>query len=49
MATVVIGGLITTTLLTLLVLPLLYPMFERKHAGREPQPTEAAETEFAVV
>ena len=30
LATVVIGGLVTSTLLTLLVLPLLYSMFERR-------------------
>jgi cobalt-zinc-cadmium resistance protein CzcA len=30
LATVVIGGLITATLLTLVVLPILYILFERK-------------------
>ena len=30
LATVVIGGLITSTALTLLVLPSLYPRFERE-------------------
>lgn len=35
LATVVIGGLFTATLLTLLVLPLLYMMFERRQAERE--------------
>ncbi|HEY0970081.1 MAG TPA: CusA/CzcA family heavy metal efflux RND transporter [Gemmatimonadales bacterium] len=35
LATVVIGGLITATLLTLLVLPLLYLLFERRQAQRE--------------
>ena len=35
LATVVIGGLITATLLTLLVLPLLYMLFERRQAERE--------------
>ncbi|MES2523218.1 MAG: CusA/CzcA family heavy metal efflux RND transporter [Gemmatimonadota bacterium] len=35
LATVVIGGLVTSTLLTLLVLPLLYLLFERKQAARE--------------
>jgi cobalt-zinc-cadmium resistance protein CzcA len=30
LATVVIGGLFTATLLTLLVLPLLYRLFERR-------------------
>ena len=34
LATVVIGGLVTSTLLTLLVLPLLYRMFERNSASR---------------
>lgn len=42
LATVVIGGLITSTLLTLLVLPLLYLLFERRHAIRD------GETEFAA-
>jgi cobalt-zinc-cadmium resistance protein CzcA len=31
LATVVIGGLITSTLLTLLILPSLYKWFEREH------------------
>ncbi|CAN5312616.1 hypothetical protein BH23GEM4_BH23GEM4_05880 [soil metagenome] len=46
LATVVIGGLITATLLTLLVLPLLYLMFEHKSAGRVPEPTAAEELEL---
>ena len=33
LATVVIGGLVTSTLLTLYVLPLLYPWFTRHHPG----------------
>ena len=33
LATVVIGGLITSTLLTLFVLPTLYRWFERKTVG----------------
>lgn len=37
LATVVIGGLITATLLTLLVLPLLYLMFERRSGDRLPR------------
>ncbi|MGH9769534.1 MAG: efflux RND transporter permease subunit, partial [Blastocatellia bacterium] len=31
LATVVIGGLVTSTLLTLLILPMLYRWFEREH------------------
>jgi len=31
LATVVIGGLITSTLLTTLVLPAVYPWFAQKH------------------
>lgn len=33
LATVVIGGLITATLLTLIVIPVLYYLMERKHTG----------------
>jgi heavy metal efflux system protein len=32
LATVVIGGLMTSTVLTLLILPTLYGWFEREHA-----------------
>ncbi len=35
LATVVIGGLITATLLTLLVIPILYAMFEKKSIEQE--------------
>lgn len=49
LATVVIGGLITATLLTLLVLPLLYLMFERKKADRVPQGAEVEELEPSAV
>lgn len=35
LATVVIGGLFTSTLLTLVVLPALYPWFAEKEAGKE--------------
>jgi cobalt-zinc-cadmium resistance protein CzcA len=31
LATVVIGGVVSSTLLTLLVLPVLYTLFARKH------------------
>ncbi|HEY0995637.1 MAG TPA: CusA/CzcA family heavy metal efflux RND transporter [Gemmatimonadaceae bacterium] len=43
LATVVIGGLVTSTLLTLLVLPLLYLLFERRQAERDAA-AEAAES-----
>lgn len=36
LATVVIGGLITATLLTLVVLPVLYALFEKKNWGLKP-------------
>ena len=34
LATVVIGGLVTSTILTLLLLPLLYRWFERRAPGQ---------------
>ncbi len=43
LATVVIGGLMTATLLTLLVLPLLYLLIERNATERRPAETEAFE------
>ena len=46
LATVVIGGLVTATLL---VLPLLYLMFERKNVDRVPEPTAAEELDMAAV
>jgi cobalt-zinc-cadmium resistance protein CzcA len=49
LATVVIGGLITATLLTLLVLPLLYLRFERSNAERTPEATVREELEPARV
>ena len=45
LATVVIGGLVTSTLLTLLVLPLLYLLFERKQAEREARGAVSGEHE----
>jgi cobalt-zinc-cadmium resistance protein CzcA len=33
LATVVVGGLLTSTLLTLVILPVLYRWFERPRAG----------------
>ena len=38
LATVVIGGLVTSTLLTLFVLPVLYSFFRRKEARGRPGP-----------
>jgi cobalt-zinc-cadmium resistance protein CzcA len=47
LATVVIGGLISATFLTLLVLPSVYPWFDRrKHVSRDSEERET-ETEFA--
>jgi heavy metal efflux system protein len=41
LATVVIGGLVTSTLLTLYVLPLLYPWFTRHGSSVAEQPVES--------
>lgn len=50
LATVVIGGLITATLLTLLVLPLLYLSFERKGAESTlPQRERAEDTSRVAI
>ena len=49
LATVVIGGLITATLLTLLVLPLLYLRFERSSAERVGVPGKAERRELETV
>ncbi|MGH7232423.1 MAG: efflux RND transporter permease subunit, partial [Nitrospiraceae bacterium] len=50
LAVVVIGGLITSTLLTLVVLPALFPWFEERRKEREPamRPEEDAEPELAL-
>ncbi len=40
LATVVIGGLITSTLLTLLVLPTVYLWIEERHVGKPRQLAE---------
>ncbi len=45
LATVVIGGILSSTALTLLVLPGLYRMFHRKDDGDEPAPAVASITE----
>jgi heavy metal efflux system protein len=52
LATVVIGGLVTSTLLTLLVLPVVYPWFSRKEmpprgAERDETPMEHGELALA--
>ena len=39
LATVVVGGLITSTLLTLVLLPLLYDWMEQRAANRQPEET----------
>ncbi len=49
LATVVIAGLVTATLLTLLVLPLLYLMFERNQDPRAADRSEADDLELAAV
>ena len=49
LATVVIGGLITATLLTLLVLPLLYLMFERQQSEAMPELAHKDEVALAEV
>lgn len=55
LATVVIGGLLTSTLLTLLVLPTLYSWIEGRHERRaersrhKDERTAAAEVEFESV
>ena len=43
LATVVIGGLITATLLTLYLLPMLYPWFAKGDTPAEPQASETPE------
>jgi cobalt-zinc-cadmium resistance protein CzcA len=45
LATVVVGGLVSATLLTLIVLPVLYEVIERWH-GRRHRAKEAAEQEL---
>ena len=43
LATVVIGGIISSTILTLLVLPALYVLFRRESEQAEPLPTATSE------
>jgi HAE1 family hydrophobic/amphiphilic exporter-1 len=40
LATVVIGGLFSSTLLTLLVVPVMYSLFDRLSRRRAPKPVE---------
>ena len=44
LATVVIGGIISSTLLTLLVLPVLYRMFHRRRSNAEDETTKSTES-----
>ena len=48
LATVVIGGLLTATLLTLIVLPILYSLSERKAVEKEAQAAKKAGTQPVV-
>lgn len=41
LATVVIGGLLTCTMLTMLVLPVVYPWFDRASQEDDPEPEAA--------
>lgn len=49
LATVVIGGLITSTLLTLYLLPILYPWFSPKELNRPPYTSESEASSRAEV
>jgi len=44
LATVVIGGVISSTLLTLVVLPVIYLMFARRRVATTPSPTQETST-----
>jgi Cu/Ag efflux pump CusA len=44
MAIVILGGLVTATLINLFVLPSLYLAFGKSKRGRKTQPAEAAAT-----
>lgn len=48
LATVVIGGIITSTFLTLVLLPTLYAWVERDRAPKEPQPAEPKPVEATL-
>jgi cobalt-zinc-cadmium resistance protein CzcA len=47
LATVVIGGLVSATLLTLLVLPTVYPWFDRRKDTSRLARVHERETQFA--
>ncbi len=49
LATVVIGGLVTATILTLYLLPMLYPWFTRPWSIKQKQPQESSQTEVQPV
>jgi cobalt-zinc-cadmium resistance protein CzcA len=49
LATVVIGGLITSTILTLLVLPTIYRWFESEDAGGQESPRDGVTGESAAL
>lgn len=49
LATVVVGGLVTSTLLTLLVIPSLHPIIARLFRGRRPAPAAPTEAPAGVV
>ncbi|MDF4204270.1 CusA/CzcA family heavy metal efflux RND transporter [Maribacter sp. SA7] len=49
LATVVIGGLFTATILTLVVLPVLYSMFEKHNHSRKPIPKTTLENGIAFI
>ena len=48
LATVVIGGLLTATLLTLIILPILYSLSEQKAIEKEAKPAKASRPASAV-
>jgi cobalt-zinc-cadmium resistance protein CzcA len=49
LATVVIGGIVTNTILTLLVLPTLYTTFRRKKSAEVPAEPQTLNSEFATI
>lgn len=49
LATVVIGGVISSTLLTMFVLPVLYPLFEPRRDSRAESDDDAPATPFATL